>query len=68
MVIRPRVLNSVSTVCLRSYTKKKFPKAVHKIKDTLDYIHSDCWDPSKVELLKGHRYLVYMIDEYSRKT
>ena len=39
--------------------KKKFPKAVHKIKDTLDYIHSECWDPSKLELLKGHMYFVY---------
>ena len=48
--------------------RKKFPKVVHKTKGTLDYIHSDCWGPSKVESLKGHRYFVSMIDDYSRKT
>src|SRR5690606_6341105 len=48
--------------------RKKFPKAVHKTKGTLDYIHSDCWGSSMVESLKGHRYFVSMIDDYSRKT
>src|SRR5690606_38916037 len=36
-------------------------------KDTHDYIHSNCWGPSKVESLKGHMYFVSMIDDYSRK-
>ncbi|KAK9698714.1 hypothetical protein RND81_08G125700 [Saponaria officinalis] len=33
--------------------RSKFPKAVHRTKGTLDYIHSDCWGPSKVESLGG---------------
>ncbi|KAJ4705817.1 Retrovirus-related Pol polyprotein from transposon TNT 1-94 [Melia azedarach] len=46
----------------------KFPKARHRTKGTLDYIHSDCWGPSRVESLGGHRYFVSMIDDFSRMT
>ena len=46
----------------------KFPKAVHRTKGTLDYIHSDCWGPSKVEYLGGRSYFVSFIDDYSRMT
>ncbi|KAJ4719824.1 Retrovirus-related Pol polyprotein from transposon TNT 1-94 [Melia azedarach] len=46
----------------------KFPKAIHRTKGTLDYIHSDCWGPSRVESLGGHRYFVSMIDDFSRMT
>ncbi|XP_074306515.1 uncharacterized protein LOC141641765 [Silene latifolia] len=35
--------------------RSKFPKAVHRTKGTLDYIQSDCWGPSKVKSLGGHR-------------
>ncbi|KAJ4711603.1 Retrovirus-related Pol polyprotein from transposon TNT 1-94 [Melia azedarach] len=31
--------------------RSKFPKAIHRTKGTLDYIHSDCWGPSRVESL-----------------
>ncbi|KAL9293531.1 putative RNA-directed DNA polymerase [Arabidopsis thaliana] len=31
--------------------RSKFPKAVHITKGTLDYIHSDCWGPARVESL-----------------
>ncbi len=48
--------------------RKKFPKAIHRTKGTLDYIHSDCWGPSRVDSLGGHRYFVSMIDDYSRMT
>jgi transposase InsO family protein len=49
--------------------RSKFPtKAVHRTKGTLDYIHMDCWGPSRVESIGGHRYFVSMIDDYSRKT
>ncbi|KAL6138517.1 hypothetical protein ACLB2K_063799 [Fragaria x ananassa] len=46
----------------------KFPKAIHRTKGTLDYIHSDCWGPSRVDSLGGHRYFMSMIDDYSRMT
>ena len=48
--------------------RKSFRKAIHRTKGTLDYIHSDCWGPSRVESLKSHRYFVSMIDDYLRKT
>ena len=48
--------------------RSKFPKAIHRTKGTLDYIHSDCWGPSRVDSLGGHRYFVSMIDDYSRMT
>ena len=48
--------------------RNKFTKAVHRTKGTLDYIHSDCWGPSRVESLGGHRYFLSLIDDYSRMT
>lgn len=47
----------------------KFPKkGVHQRKETLDYIHSDCWGPARVESIAGHRYFLSIIDDYSRMT
>lgn len=48
--------------------RSKFPKEVHTSKGTLDYIHYDCWGPSRVASIGGHRYFVSMIDDYSRMT
>ena len=48
--------------------RTKFPKAVHRTKGTLDYIHSDCWGPSRVEAIGGYRYFVSFIDDFSRMT
>nr|KYP62383.1 Retrovirus-related Pol polyprotein from transposon TNT 1-94 [Cajanus cajan] len=46
----------------------KFPKVVHTTKGTLDYIHADCWGPSRVLSLGGGRYFLSIIDDYSRMT
>ena len=49
--------------------RNKFPKkVVHQTKGTLDYIHMDCWGPSHVESIGGHKYIVSMIDDYSKMT
>ena len=48
--------------------RNKFPKAIHRTKGTLDSIHVDCWGPSRVESLGGHRYILSLIDDYSRMT
>ncbi|XP_038882252.1 uncharacterized mitochondrial protein AtMg00300-like [Benincasa hispida] len=29
--------------------RNKFPRGVHRTKGTLDYIHSNCWGPSRIE-------------------
>ena len=48
--------------------RSKFGKAIHRTKSTLDYIHSDCWGPSRVQSLGGCRYFLSIIDDYSRMT
>ncbi|XP_071933679.1 uncharacterized mitochondrial protein AtMg00300-like [Coffea arabica] len=47
---------------------RKFGKAIHRTKGTLDYTHSDYWGLSRVESLGGCRYFLSMIDGYSRMT
>lgn len=44
-----------------------FGTAVHKTKGTLDYIHSNLWGPSRVPSLGGGRYMLTLIDDFSRK-
>ncbi|GAV69956.1 gag_pre-integrs domain-containing protein [Cephalotus follicularis] len=44
----------------------KFSTAIHKSKG-LDYIHSDLWGPSSQLSLGGSRYLMTLMDDYSRK-
>ena len=44
--------------------RSKFPNGVHRMKGTLDYIHSDCWGPSRVESLRGNRHFMSIIDNY----
>ena len=48
--------------------RTKFPKVVHTTKAMLDYIHFDCWRPSRVPSLGGARYFPPIIDDYSRMT
>jgi len=47
--------------------KVSFGKGIHKIKNTLDYIHPDVWGPSQVSLKSGAIYLLILIDDYFRK-
>ncbi|MGD7448530.1 hypothetical protein ACQCQC_25880, partial [Ralstonia pseudosolanacearum] len=46
--------------------KKSFNAGEHRTKGTLDYIHADCWGPSRVPSLGGARYFLSPIDDYSR--
>ena len=45
----------------------KFSTAVHRIKGTLDYVHSDLWGPSRVVSKGGSPYILTFIDDFSRK-
>jgi len=47
--------------------KVSFSTATHRTKGILDYIHSDLWGPSKVASYGGHRYMMTIIDVFSRK-
>jgi len=46
--------------------RSMFLDVIHRTKGTPDYIHVDCWGPSRVESLGDHKYFVSLIDEYSR--
>ena len=45
----------------------KFSTGVHRMRGTLDYIHSNLWGPSSVPSHSGARYMLTFIDDYSRK-
>lgn len=44
-----------------------FTRGIHRTKGTLDYIHADLWGPSRVPSHGGRRYMLIIIDDYSRK-
>ncbi|GKA55243.1 retrotransposon protein, putative, ty1-copia subclass [Tanacetum coccineum] len=54
--------------CYRKTKAVSFSKAIHQTKGTLDYLHADCWGPSRVPSLGGARYFLSIIDDFSRMT
>nr|GEU92598.1 crooked neck-like protein 1 [Tanacetum cinerariifolium] len=40
----------------------------HTTQGVIDYVHSDLWGPSQVESLRGKRYFLSIVDDYSRRT
>ena len=49
------------------HKRVKFNTSTHTSKGILDYVHSDLWGPSRKPSLGGARYLLTIIDYYSRK-
>ena len=49
------------------HKKVKFNTSVHRTKGILDYVHADLWGPSRKPSLGGARYMLTIIDDYSRK-
>ncbi|RLM60992.1 retrotransposon protein, putative, Ty1-copia subclass [Panicum miliaceum] len=49
------------------HKRVKFNTSVHTTKGTLDYVHADLWGPSRKLSLGGARYMLTIIDDYSRK-
>ncbi|KAG8490810.1 hypothetical protein CXB51_014017 [Gossypium anomalum] len=45
----------------------RFTRGIHNTKETLDYIHSDLWGPSRVPSRGGANYMLTFIDDFSRK-
>ena len=45
----------------------KFNTSVHTTKGTLDYVHADLWGPSRKPSFGGARYMLTIIDDYSRR-
>ena len=54
--------------CIMGKQKKvSFTKGQHTTQSILGYLHSDLWGPSKVPSLGGKRYMMTIIDDFSRK-
>jgi transposase InsO family protein len=49
------------------HKRVKFNTSPHSNKGILDYVHSDLWGPSRKPSLGGARYMLTIIDDYSRK-
>ncbi|GJW32315.1 retrovirus-related pol polyprotein from transposon TNT 1-94 [Tanacetum coccineum] len=47
--------------------KVSFSPSIHRTRDALDYIHFDLWGPSPVMSQGGKRYMLTIIDDFSRK-
>ncbi|GJV93371.1 retrotransposon protein, putative, ty1-copia subclass [Tanacetum coccineum] len=48
------------------HKRVKFNTSVHTTKGILDYVHSDLWGPSQEASLGGARYMLTIIDDFSR--
>ncbi|WVZ50367.1 hypothetical protein U9M48_001625 [Paspalum notatum var. saurae] len=49
------------------HKRVKFNTSTHTSKRILDYVHSDLWRPSRKPSHGGSRYMLTIIDDYSRK-
>ncbi len=49
------------------HKRVKFNTSVHTTEGILDYVHSDLWGPSRRSSLGGSRYMLTIIDDYSRR-
>ena len=49
----------------RKQCRVKFSIGVHRMRGTLNHIHSDLWGPSSVPSHGGARYMLTFIDDYS---
>jgi 5'-3' exoribonuclease 2 len=49
------------------HKRVQFNTFIHTSKGTLDYVHADLWGPSKKLSLGGARYMLIIIDDYSRR-
>ncbi|KAG8496686.1 hypothetical protein CXB51_007936 [Gossypium anomalum] len=45
----------------------RFTRGIYNTKETLEYIHSDLWGPSRVPSRGGANYMLTFIDDFSRK-
>jgi hypothetical protein len=49
------------------HKRVKFNTSTHTTEKILDYVHSDLWGPSRKPSFGGSRYMMTIIDDYSRK-
>ena len=51
----------------RKQRQVKFFNGIHNTKGTLDYLHFDIWEPSRVPSNGGANYMLTIIDDFSRR-
>jgi hypothetical protein len=49
------------------HKRVKFNTSVYTTEDILDYMHADLWGPSRKYSLDDYRYMLTIIDDYSRR-
>ena len=49
------------------HKRVKFSAAVHNTENILDYVHADLWGPTRKPFNGGARYMLTIIDDYSRQ-
>ena len=45
----------------------RFGAETHCTEGTLNYVHTDVWEPIKTSSIGGNHYFVSLIDDYSRR-
>jgi hypothetical protein len=60
-------INFCEHCIFRKHKRVHFNTYVHTTKGTLDYVHVDLWGPSKKPSLGGARYMLRIINDYSRR-
>ncbi|WVZ61695.1 hypothetical protein U9M48_011528 [Paspalum notatum var. saurae] len=61
------LLDGHSHCVFGKHKRVKFNTSTHTSKGILDYVHSDLWGPSRKPSHVGSRYMLTIIDDYSRK-
>ncbi|KAG8478970.1 hypothetical protein CXB51_028852 [Gossypium anomalum] len=60
-------LNFCEHCVFRKQKRVRFTRGIHNTKETLEYIHSNLWGPSRVPSRGGVNYMLTFIDDFSRK-
>ena len=69
LVLNKNVSNLLCETCeLGKHHKAFFAPSINKSSVPFALVHSDVWGPSRVLSLKGHRWFVIFVDDYSRTT
>jgi hypothetical protein len=61
--------NFVCDAChLGKQSKLPFPNNNHRCKTKFEIVHMDIWGPLNIDCTHGHRYLLTMVDDFTRHT
>ena len=64
---RTRKLKFYEHCVFKKQRQVKFSNGIHNTKETLDYLYSNLWGPSKVPSNEGANYMLTIIDDFSKR-